>query len=91
MMDWNTDMDAAPKDRPFIALLNKSGATKTAWWMEQFDAFVAGCRVMMLAAGYTFKDGSYEQYHSPDIVHPIAWMELPDTSALTARKGGDDA
>ena len=79
-------IETAPKDRVFIggyfrqpwADSHKQGEIVKCWWQPEFDAFISSARVMRVADGYTFEDGSTQRMHSPAIEKPSHWMEYTE-------------
>lgn len=73
---WQT-IDSAPKDRAIIAAdFGRYGFLARAWWQPEFDAWITGCREMVMAPGYTI-NGKSRELHSPEIVKPTHWLPLP--------------
>ena len=46
------------------------------WWQPEFDAWITGCRQMVMAEGYLI-DGKTSKLHSPDYVWPTHFRPLP--------------
>lgn len=76
-------IETAPRDGTeiiggiFRADSTRFGDVTRCWWQPEFDAFISCCREMVMAAGYTFKDGTTRQLHSPAIEPVTHWRELP--------------
>jgi hypothetical protein len=74
--EWQP-IETAPKDGTGFIGRRVRGDVVTCWWQTEFEAFISSCRVMELAAGYSFEDGKSEKLHSPVIERVTHWMPLP--------------
>jgi hypothetical protein len=84
-MEWHS-IENAPKDgTPIIGAFfairwadsHRKDDIVRCWWQPEFDAFISSARVMQMAAGYTFEDGSVRRLHSPTVEPITHWMPLP--------------
>lgn len=83
MSEWQP-IETAPRDGTAIIgvfsspeRFGRDGDIVRCWYQPEFDAFISSCRVMSLAQGYSFEDGSSEQLHSPKIEKITHWMPIP--------------
>jgi hypothetical protein len=76
-------IDSAPRDGTIIIGLywdvpnshrESKGKVVRCWFQPEFDAFISDCRMMTLAEGYSFDDGSSTQLHSPSIELVSHWL-----------------
>ena len=76
---WQT-IETAPKDATRIIGLDLSrdgrGRVCLCWWQPEFEAWISGARVMVMADGYLI-DGKSQKLHSPDIETPTHWIRFP--------------
>lgn len=75
-------IESAPKDgSPIIgASFGRYGGLWIVWWQPEFDAWISGARMMVMAEGYLV-DGKPSMLHSPDIQHPSHWIPFPPAPA----------
>jgi hypothetical protein len=84
------DIETAPRDGTQIiggyfnqpwAESHREGRIVGCWWQPEFSAFISSARQMVLAPGYTFRDGGTQRLHSPVIETVTHWMPLPAAPA----------
>ena len=89
MSEWQP-IETAPKDGTRVigafwsirwADSHRKGEVVTCWWQPECGAFISDARVMTLAEGYTFDDGTTQRIHSPTIEPVTHWMPLPPPPA----------
>ena len=80
-------IETAPRDgTPIIGISERrySAGVWRVWWQPEFDAWIESCRMMTLAAGYTYDDGSSRKLHSPEIREPTHWLPYPALASVGA-------
>jgi len=94
MSDWRwRPISEAPRDGTAIIGTRLNGYRDEqfldiVWWQPEFDAWIAGCREMLMHNGHTFEDGSTRQLHSPEIRKPDHWVPNPALPAPPETENG---